>query len=43
MEEKQEIMARVISDLESKNFELETQLNLTEAELKIKPDMTLDR
>lgn len=38
MEEKQEILARVITDLEFKNTQLESQLNITEAELKIKPD-----
>ena len=40
MEEKQEIMARVITDLELKNTHLETQLNITEAELKMKPEKT---
>lgn len=43
MEEKQEIMARVITDLELKNTHLETQLNITEAELKMKPEKTNDR
>ena len=43
MEEKQEIMARVITDLEIKNSQLETQLNITEAELKLKPDNPPDR
>lgn len=36
MEEKQEILARVITDLEIKNAQLESQLNITESELKIK-------